>query len=106
MSALLYDNWNPATRRSTTIELDSETGLPLIVHTQDYRPVVESAKRLASNFDRHVHPRNDMTHVARIPILEWVKLNKLGITSDQKAFNAYLDSREARQFRTDDARRI
>ena len=106
MTTRLYDAWNPVTRRGTEIVTDSETGLPLIVHTQDYKPIVESAKRLASNFDRHVHPHNDMTHVARIPILEWVKLTKLGITKDPKAFNAYLDSREARQFRTDDARRI
>ena len=41
------------TRRGTTIEIDSETGLPLIVQTQDLKPIIEANKRQASSFDKH-----------------------------------------------------
>ena len=106
MTNYLYDNWNPVTRRGTTIETDSETGLPLIVQTQDTKPIVESAKALASNFDKHRPNPDGITHVARIPMVIWQQLQKLGITRDQKALNAWLDERDNRVFRTDDARRI
>jgi len=86
--------------------VDEETGLKLIRHTQDYKPIVASAKRLASNFDKHIHPKQDFVHVARIPVLEWLKLVKTGIGRDQRALMAYLDMREARQFRVDDGRRL
>jgi hypothetical protein len=36
----------------------------------------------------------------------WQQLQKLGITKDQKALNAWLDERDNRVFRTDDGRRI
>ena len=36
----------------------------------------------------------------------WQHLQKLGITRDQKALNAWLDGRDNRVFRTDDARKI
>lgn len=104
MSTPLYESWNETTQRSTTIELDTETGLPLITQAQNVRPIVESAKRIASNFDPH--RRSDMTHVARIPLVIWQRLQRLGITKDPKALNAWLDSRECRLFRTDDGRRL
>jgi hypothetical protein len=85
---------------------DSETGLPLIVRTQNARLIMESAKRIASNFDPHVHGKSDFVHVARIDANTWANLTRRGITRDTKAFNAWLNSREARYFRTDDARRI
>ena len=53
MTEYLYDNWNPVTRRGTTIEIDSETGLPLIVQTQDLKPIIEANKRQANAFDKH-----------------------------------------------------
>jgi hypothetical protein len=106
MTTRLYDAWNPVTRRGTEIVTDSETGLPVIIQTQDVKPIVESAKQLASAFDKH-QPRPDgITHVARIPMVIWQQLVKLGITRDQKALNAWLDERDNRVFRTDDARRI
>ena len=106
MDTVLYEHWNPLSSRMTEVTRDEETGLPLIRHTQDYKPIVASAQRLASNFDRHTHPKGDFVHVARIPILEWMKLNKLGIARDEKALNTWLDMREARAFRVDDARRL
>ena len=103
---VLYERWDPLTSRMTEVTIDDDSGCVLIRHTQDYKPIVASAKRLASNFDKHVHPKQDFVHVARIPILEWLKLTKLGINRDERALNAYLDSREARAFRVDDSRRL
>jgi len=103
---ILYDAYNPVTQRSTEIVTDSETGLPVIITSQNTRPIVESAKALASNFDKHRPNPDGITHVARIPMVIWQQLQKLGITRDQKALNAWLDERDNRVFRTDDARRI
>jgi hypothetical protein len=100
----LYERYDPVTTRHTEVVADSETGLPLIVRTQNARLIMESAKRLASNFDPHV--KRDITHVARIDINTWANLTRMGITRDPVAFNKWLNSREARYFRTDDARRI
>ena len=108
MTQYLYDNYNETTRRGTTIEIDSETGLPLIVQTQDLKPIIEANKRQANAFDKHQarQQRDGITHVARIPMVIWQQLQKLGITKDQKALNAWLDERDNRVFRTDDSRRL
>jgi hypothetical protein len=103
-AAPLYERYDPVTTRHTEVITDTDTGLPLIVRTQNARLIMESAKRIASNFDPHV--KRDITHVARIDANTWANLTRLGITRDQKAFNAWLNSREARYFRTDDSRRI
>lgn len=104
MRNYIYDYWNETTRRSTTIETDSETGLPLITHTQDVRPILEANKRLANNFQG---PNKDgFTLVARIPMVVWQEWNRLGITKDQAALNAALQMREAMYLRTDDRRRL
>lgn len=102
----LYQSWNPVTRRTTKVVTDSETGLPLIIHSQDTRPFVENAKRLASNFDRHRRNPHGWTHVARIPTVIWQQLQRLGITKDEAALNAWLNGRDQRVFRVDDARRL
>ena len=104
----LYDSTNPATRRRTRVTVDAETSLPLIVSSQDTGPIVDSAKALASNFDP-IKPRtgsDEWTHIARIPLVMWQRLNALGITRDEAAFNAWLDHPEARQLRTDDGRKL
>lgn len=104
MGAYIYDYWNETTRRSTVIETDSETGLPLITHTQDVKPILEANKRLANNFQG---PNKDgFTLVARIPMVVWQEWNRLGITKDQAALNAALQMREAMYLRTDDRRRL
>jgi hypothetical protein len=103
---ILYDNYNPATLRSTTVERDEETGLPLIVHVQDTRQILEANKRSASSFDPHRAKRSSMVHVARIPLPEWIKLTRLGITRDERALNGYLNMRETRAFRCDDGRKL
>ena len=108
MTAPLYQHFRPDTRRTTVVTEDAETGLPLIVRRQDTTPIVDSAKRLASSFDP-IRPRSgsdEWTHVARIPVVVWEHLNKLGITSDRRAFDAWLDMRECQAFRTDDGRRL
>lgn len=100
----LYDYWNETTRRSTVIETDPETGLPLITHTQDVRPILEANRRLANDFKG---PNKDgFTLVARIPMVVWQEWNRLGITKDQAALNAALQMREAMYLRTDDRRRL
>jgi len=99
---LLYDNYQPATGRSTYVEVDDETGLPVVVQAQDTQPIVESAKAIASSFDPW--RRTEVQHVARIPLVIWQRLNRLGITKDPAAFRAWLNSREARLLRTDDGR--
>jgi len=108
MTAPLFHRYTPATGRTTKVVEDSETGLPLIVKRQDTTPIVDSAKRIASSFDP-IRPRSgsdEWTHVARIPVVVWEHLNKLGITSDRRAFDAWLDMRECQAFRTDDGRRL
>jgi hypothetical protein len=102
----LYDHTNPATRRRTRVTVDAETSLPLIVSSQDTGPILDSAKALASQFDP-VKPRtgsDEWTHVARIPLVIWNRLNRLGITRDEKALNAWLQLPEAANLRTDDRR--
>ena len=58
----------------------------LFTHSQDTKPIVESCKAIASNFDPLV--RRDTVHVARIPLVIWRQLQRLGITNDEKALNA------------------
>ena len=102
----LYDHTNPATRRRTRVTVDAETSLPLIVSSQDTGPILDSAKALASSFDP-TKPRtgsDEWTHVARIPLVIWNRLNRLGITRDEKALNAWLQLPEAANLRTDDRR--
>jgi len=101
--ALIYSNYNEVTRRVTEIETDPEVGL-VFTHSQDVRPIVESAKAIAAGFDPLV--KRDTTHVARIPLVIWRQLQKLGITKDEKAFNAWLDGRDQRVFRTDDCSKL
>lgn len=102
---LLYDNYDAATRRSTYIEKDSETGLPVIVRTQDTRPILEANQRQAAAYDKHTrHPT--VRHIARVPAVVWAQWARLGITRDEKALNAVLEMRECRAFRVDDGGRI
>lgn len=101
----IYESYNPVTRRATEVTSDSD-GLTFI-HSQDTRPIVESAKALASNFDPiAARPAHGFTHVARIPRVIWNELERLGITQDEKAMNRWLDERDNRVFRVDDARKL
>jgi hypothetical protein len=105
MDIPLYESWNPVTQRATEVTEDDDVGL-IFVHSQNTRPIVESAKALASNFDPHQRNRDDVVHVARIPIGIYMQLRRLGITQDRKAFDAWLDARDNRVFRTDDGRKL
>ena len=96
---LLYESYNPVTRRGTEIEHDDEAGL-VFTHTQDTRPIVESCKAIASSFDPLV--RRDTVHVARIPLVIWRQLQRLGITNDEAALNRWLNDPDNSVFRTDD----
>ena len=105
---VLYDNYRPDAQRRTRVVLDAETGYPLIIHDGNARGVAETAKRIASHFDptKARTGSDEWTHVARIDMNTWANLNRLGITRDPAAFDGWLNMREARQFRTDDARRV
>ena len=99
MGNLIYERDDPLTGRRSEIETDHEAGL-IFVHSQDTRPITESAKTIASNFDPHV--RRDTIHVARIPMVIWNQLQRLGITKDEKALNKWLNDPAHSVFRTDD----
>jgi len=100
----ILTTWNPVTRRSTELVVDGETGLPLITHSQDCKPILDANKRLANNF---TGPNKEgWTLVARVPAVVWQEWSRLGITKDEKALNAVLQMRESMYLRTDDRRRI
>ena len=60
---VLYEQWREDSRRNTVVAQDGE--LLHIEHVQDTRPIVESAKRLAANFDPHIQGRADVVHSDR-----------------------------------------
>ena len=100
----LLDRWDETIRLSTELIVDGETGLPLIRHTQDVRPILEANKRLANNF---TGPNKEgLTLVARIPVVVCNEWQRLGITKDQAALNAALQMRESMFLRTDDRRSL
>jgi hypothetical protein len=98
VSQPLYEYYDEATLRAT--ELTTDDARLVFVHSQDTKPIVESAKRLASGFDPHA--RRDVVHVARIPTNIYRHLQRLGITQDRKAFDAWLNDPDNAVFRTDD----
>jgi hypothetical protein len=105
MSVPLYQHYNPATGRNTEVEIDGKE--MVFIHSQDTKPIVESAKAIASSADPSAAwRRNGLVHIARIPMVEWLRISRLGITRDPKAFNEYLNLRECRLFRTDDGRKV
>ena len=100
----LYERYDPVTTRYTEITTDSETGLPLITYTQDTKPIVEACKRAASNFTGT--SKTGWTKVASIPNVVVQRLMQTGIWYDEQAMNVWLNQRDNRVFRTDDARRL
>jgi hypothetical protein len=96
---LIYEHYDPVTQRATEVDA-GDPGELVFVHSQNTRPIVESAKRIASSFDPHV--RRDTVHVARIPMVIWTQLQKLGITKDPRLLNDWLNGRDQRAFRCDD----
>ena len=103
MGQLIYEHYDELTRRSTEVETDTDAGL-VFTHSQDTRPITESAKAIASSFDPLV--RRDTVHVARIPLVIWRHLEKLGITKDQRELNNWLNDPDNAVFRTDDRSRL
>ncbi|HEY2416803.1 MAG TPA: hypothetical protein VGH84_02715 [Steroidobacteraceae bacterium] len=99
MTQPLYEHFDPATQRATEVTVDADTGHLVFVHSQATRAIVENCKTIASNFDPLV--RRDTVHVARIPLVIWQQLQRLGITRDEKALNRWLNGRDQRVFRTD-----
>ena len=104
MTAPLYGTFNRATGRSTQVVRDSETGLPLIIHGQNTRPILEANARQRSTHDPTV--RREVVHVARIPINIWRQLLRTGVAKDERALNAWLNERDNRVFRVDDERKL
>jgi len=103
---LLYENYDPVTLRATEVDTDADAGL-VFTHSQNTRPIVESAKRIAASADPSAAwRRNGWVHVARVPQVVWQRWERMGITKDPKALDAMLNSRECRLFRTDDGRKL
>lgn len=102
----VWESWNPVTQRSTELVIDGETGLPLIVHTQNTQPIIEANKRASNNYDRYAPNPHGMTRVASIPMVIWRQWQALGITKDEKLLNAELDKPENQFLRTDGGRRL
>jgi hypothetical protein len=100
----IYESYDPVTQRATEVTSDSD-GLTFI-HSQNTKPIVESAKALAANFDPLAKRPDEIVHVARIPRVVWNELERLGITRDQKALDRWLNERDNRVFRTDDGRKL
>jgi len=100
----LYEKYDEVTTRYTEIVTDSETGLPLITYTQDVKPIIEANKRAASNFTGT--SKTGWTRVASIPNVVVQRLMQTGIWYDEQAMNVWLNQRDNRVFRTDDARRL
>ena len=96
MGSLIYENWDPVARRYTEIETDQHAGL-VITHTQD-------TKAIASNYDPLI--RRDTIHVARVPLVVWLRWTKLGITRDPKRLAAALNDRDNSVFRVDDRSKL
>jgi uncharacterized alpha-E superfamily protein len=111
MSIPLLDRFDRQRQIRTEITVDSETGLLLIKVKQDMRQIVDDNVRRQNMVDRHDQRRRRTTGaggvmVANIPMQEYWRLHRLGITRDRKAMLKYLSSREARAWRVDDGRRL
>jgi hypothetical protein len=50
--------------------------------------------------------KRDTVHVARIPMVVWQQLQRLGITKDEAALNEWLNGRDQRAFRCDDGSKL
>lgn len=100
---------NPVTRTRTRRVRDPETGLPLIIKEQDYRPIVDDNIRRQTQRDAHelrAQSLGGQVMVASIPLLQWWELHKRGITKNSKLMKAWLNRRDTRHFRTDDGRKL
>ncbi len=109
--SLLYENRNHAAGTHTRVVVDTDTGLPLIIKTQNTRPIVEANKRMANAVDRHVQRRRRLkgagtTQIASIPIVIWHQLVAEGIDRDQQALQRWLSERDTRLFRVDDGKKL
>lgn len=113
MSAVpLYNKLNRRTGICTTLERDDDTGLLVFKRHQNLAGIVEFNRQLAAIQDRHaararrLRGNSNTIHVAEIPMVIWLRLEKLGITKDDKALKKWLSQREARAFRCDDGRKL
>ena len=103
MSAPLYHSYDPVTQRATEVTKEPD-GTTLFIHSQNTRPIVESAKAIAASFDPTV--QRDTVHVARIPNVIWRELQRTGVAHDQKRLNAWLNERDNAVFRTDNRSKL
>jgi hypothetical protein len=102
----LYESWRPVELRSTEVVYDADEKMTHFFTAQETKPIVESAKAIAANFDKHVDPKRPIQHVARIPYVIYQRLLLTGIAKDPKAFRQWLNSREGRLMRCDDGRAL
>jgi hypothetical protein len=109
--SVLYDNTDHEARLRTRVVVDIETGLPLIITTQNVRPIIEANKKAANGVDRHVQRRrrlagSGMTHIASIPRVVWRQLVEQGVTRDERRLLKWLSERDHRFFRVDDGKKL
>jgi hypothetical protein len=107
MRHALFASYDRVTKSMTRITTDPATGAVLIVRSQDYAPIVAANRRLASLFDRHQARKRAVKsgggrYVAQIPIVEFMKLQRLGITRNKREFRLWMSRRDTRHFRVDD----
>jgi hypothetical protein len=111
MSADLLNITSRARGTRTRVVRDSETGLPLIISSQNLAPIVRDCRNRAAEADPHALRKANvsgagMVQVAEVPFVIWNNLQKLGITKDRKALMQWLSRRDNRVFRVDDGRKL
>lgn len=104
---------NRAARTRTVVKPDPQTGLPLIVRSQDVGEILDANARDANAYDpgRAARLPGGWRHVARIPLVVWGQMRALGIVQgnkvvDEARFLRFLSERDVRKLRTDNGRRL
>lgn len=100
-----------ANGRATRVVRREEGGLLIAHHQNNLEAIADQCKREASNFDPIAHRANagrseQMTKVASIPLVVWQNLWRKGIAQNPNLLNEWLNRRDSRVFRTDDARKL
>jgi hypothetical protein len=111
MSRALFASYDRVTKSMTRVTTDPTTGCTLIVRSQDYAPIVAANRRLAARFDKHQARALAVKSgggrlVAQIPIVEFMQLQRLGITRNTREFRLWMSRRDTRHFRVDDGSKL
>ena len=91
--------FDPATKSRTLWHQDYD-GNVVIENESDVEDVVEEAKTLYNMHDERARWAGDVHHVASIPMIILMELNRTGVLHDQKKYKEWLNERDNRVFRT------